>query len=98
MSANTNYLFINKDLNKIGTQSIDKLFRSIIKELKLPITITPHCLRHSFATYLLSNGADIRTVQELLGHSSISTIEIYTHVDIKRKKKVLDKYNYRNLL
>lgn len=98
MSANTNYLFINKDLHKIGTHSIDKLFRQIIKELKLPTTITPHCLRHSFATYLLSNGADIRTVQELLGHASISTTEIYTHVDIKRKKKVLDKYNYRNAL
>lgn len=88
--------FINKHLYSLGTHSIDSLFRNIIKKLKLNKNITPHCLRHTFATNLLSNGGDIRTLQELLGHSSIATTEIYTHIDLKRKIKVLNKCNYRN--
>lgn len=97
LNKSTCYLFINKYGGKLGTHSIDLMFKNILKKIRINnLDITPHCLRHTFATNLLTNGSDIRTVQELLGHSSISTTEIYTYVDTKRKKYVLSKYNYRN--
>ncbi|MFI3168263.1 MAG: tyrosine-type recombinase/integrase [Bacillota bacterium] len=92
------HLFLNKYGTPLSIYSIENIFQKHLKLAGIQTKATPHYLRHTFATNLLSSGADIRTVQELLGHSSISTTEIYTHVSMTRKKQVLNKYNYRNKL
>lgn len=95
---NCNYLFVNKYNLPLSIYSAENIFAKYKKMAKINPNATPHYLRHTFATNLLSNGADLRSVQELLGHSNISTTEIYTEVSMTRKKQVLLKYNYRNKL
>ena len=90
-------VFVNRYGNKLSIYAIEEIYKKYIKLAKIPHS-TPHYLRHTFATNLLSNGADIRSVQEILGHSNISTTEIYTEVSNVRKQKVLKKYNYRNFI
>ena len=92
----TDHLFINRYGKCLTINSIDNIFRKYKKLSKINPLATPHFLRHTFATNLLSNGADIRSVQEILGHANVSTTEIYTEVTNNRKKEVLSKYNYRN--
>lgn len=94
----TNHLFINRYLSPLSIYTIENIFKKYKNLTGINAQATPHYLRHTFATNLLSNGADLRSVQEILGHSSISTTEIYTEVTMKRKKQVLTKYNYRNKL
>ena len=94
----TIYLFTNRYNAQLSPQSIEKIYEKYAKLANINAKSTPHYLRHTFATNLLSNGADLRSVQELLGHASVSTTQIYTEVSSQRKKQVLRKYNYRNKL
>lgn len=92
----TNYLFLNRYGNPLTIHSIEDIFYKYRDLSKINPKSTPHYLRHTFATNLLTNGADIRSVQEILGHSNISTTEIYTEISLNRKQEVLTKFNYRN--
>jgi integrase/recombinase XerC len=74
------YLFVNHRGEQITSTGIEYVLKQIIKKSSLNSDIHPHMLRHTFATHLLNNGADLRTVQELLGHANLSTTQIYTHV------------------
>lgn len=93
-----NYLFLNRYGNSLTIHSIEDIFYKYRNLSKINPHSTPHYLRHTFATNLLINGADIRSVQEILGHSNIATTEIYTEISINRKQEILSKYNFRNSL
>ena len=85
---NSEYLIINEKGNKITTRGIEKLIDNITKKAGLKKKITPHMLRHSFATHLLNEGCDILTVKELLGHESLESTQVYTHVSNERLRRV----------
>jgi len=89
-SVQSGPLFINKSRKRLGHRSIWLLLKACVREAGLPATLSPHKLRHSFATHLLDNGADLRSVQSLLGHASLTTTQIYTHVTTERLKKAYD--------
>jgi len=88
-----NALFLNKDGKRLTDRGIRYIFKKRIIEISLNKNISPHSLRHSFATSLIKNGADIRTVQILLGHSSLSTTQKYTHLGLDELKDIHFKYH-----
>ena len=88
VNNNSKYLFVNENNDKMDITEIEKIIRDIVHNLTIKSHVTPHTFRHTFATHLLNNGADIKTVQELLGHSSLNTTGIYTHVSNERLKEI----------
>jgi integrase/recombinase XerD len=92
----TSNFFINRLSNRLSEQSVRFMVRKYANQAKIPANITPHVFRHSFATLLLEKDVDIRYIQNLLGHSSINTTQIYTHVNSKKKTQILSLKHPRN--
>lgn len=87
--------FLNYQGTRITTRSVGRMIDKYLKECAMANDISPHSLRHSFATHLLSAGADLRAIQELLGHARLSTTQIYTHVSVEKLMEVYDKSHPR---
>ena len=89
---NSKYIFINKEGKPLSRQAFWQIIKNYALKAGIIENVTPHTLRHCFATHLLENGADLRSVQEMLGHSDISTTQIYTHVSSKRIRSAYDMF------
>jgi integrase/recombinase XerC len=94
-AAENGPLFLNKNKGRLTTRSVARILEKTVKECGLLMPVSPHALRHTFATHLLDAGADLRVVQELLGHKSLSTTQKYTHVSIDRLMAAYDKAHPR---
>lgn len=87
------YLFLNNHGKKMTRQGFFKIIKKLAQDNNIKKDISPHTLRHSFATHMINNGADLRTIQELLGHSDISTTQIYTHVSTEKLKQEFESFH-----
>ncbi|WP_034681376.1 tyrosine recombinase XerC [Caldalkalibacillus mannanilyticus] len=93
---NEKALFLNKLGNRLSDRSVRRILNQLIEQSTLTLRISPHKLRHSFATHMLEGGADLRSVQEMLGHVNISTTQIYTHITNQRLREVYNKTHPRS--
>ena len=94
-SKSENNLFLNSRGSKLSRMGVWKIIDRYVKEAGIEKEVHPHTFRHSFATHLLEGGADLRAVQEMLGHADISTTQIYTHVDRDYIKQIHKQYHPR---
>ncbi len=88
-------VFLNKNKGRLSTRSIERILEQIVRECELQTPVSPHALRHTFATHMLDAGADLRVVQELLGHESLSTTQKYTHVSMDKLMEIYDRAHPR---
>ncbi|MCK4851776.1 MAG: tyrosine-type recombinase/integrase, partial [Candidatus Omnitrophica bacterium] len=88
-------LFLNKRGGRLSDRGVRRLVDKYVRQCSMEKKISPHSIRHSFATHMLNNGADLRSVQELLGHKNLSTTQIYTHLDTRRLREVYAKAHPR---
>jgi integrase/recombinase XerD len=95
VAARDNALFISRRGRGMSVTSVWRVVKHYARAADLPGNVTPHMLRHSFATHLLDHGADLRAVQEMLGHADISTTQIYTHVSDERLRKAHEQFHPR---
>ena len=93
INDSSEYLLLNNNGTNLSRESIAAIINKIINKSGINHKISPHTLRHTFATHLLDNGADLRSVQELLGHENLKTTEIYTHVSNERLRNAYLKYH-----
>lgn len=95
---NNDYVFLNKNGEKISRQGFFKILKKMAQDSGINKNISPHVLRHSFATYLLNNGVDLRIIQELLGHENLETTEIYSHLTSQKIKDDYDNHPHAHLV
>ena len=91
----TDILFLNRRGNKLTRAMIFTIIRKLTEKAGISKKVSPHTFRHSFATHLLENGADLRAIQQMLGHESITTTEVYVHVDRNHLRKIMDEFHPR---
>jgi integrase/recombinase XerC len=94
--ADSDYLFFNSKGDKLTDRGVRYIINKYLMKSSLMKNISPHTFRHTFATHLLNNGADIRAVQELLGHSSLSTTQVYTHLTTDKLRRVYQQFHPRS--
>ena len=92
----SDYLFLNRSGTKLSRFSFFKIIKKLLREKNINVDVSPHTLRHSFATHMLEYGADLRSIQELLGHSDIATTKIYTHLSNNRIKQDYESFHPRS--